>query len=162
PPQPIHAAAGRRVDAGRTLARFARAVLADPGGSDAAEERAMNHWPTLDHAADKGTIETLHLLLQLIGKLPLRLHPWVHRGSRSALPVAGDRGRDPWGACRPADRARPAGAAAWRAERDSRPRSFRSGSPRARMECRCRPAAARRVPLRGPQLYRVPLALSRQ
>ena len=35
-------------------------------------------WPRLDYAADKGTIETLHLLLQLIGKLPLRLHPWIN------------------------------------------------------------------------------------
>ena len=38
----------------------------------------MSDWPKLDYAADKGTIETLHLLLQLIGKLPLRLHPWVN------------------------------------------------------------------------------------
>ena len=37
-------------------------------------------WPKLDYAADKGTIETLHLLLQLVGKLPLRLHPWVNHG----------------------------------------------------------------------------------
>jgi hypothetical protein len=37
-------------------------------------------WPRLDYAADEGTIETLHLLLQLIGKLPLRLHPWVNHG----------------------------------------------------------------------------------
>ena len=40
----------------------------------------MNTWPKLDHAADKGTTETLHLLLQLVGKLPLRLHPWVNHG----------------------------------------------------------------------------------
>ena len=38
----------------------------------------MSDWPKLDYTADKGTIETLHLLLQLIGKLPLRLHPWVN------------------------------------------------------------------------------------
>jgi len=37
-------------------------------------------WPRLDYAADADTIETLHLLLQLIGKLPLRLHPWVNHG----------------------------------------------------------------------------------
>jgi hypothetical protein len=37
-------------------------------------------WPRLEHAADKVTIETLHLLLQLIGKLPLRLHPWINHG----------------------------------------------------------------------------------
>ena len=42
-------------------------------------------WPRLDHAADKGTIETLHLLLQLIGKLPLRLHPWLNHGWHVAL-----------------------------------------------------------------------------
>lgn len=38
----------------------------------------MSGWPKLDYVADRGTIETLHLLLQLIGKLPLRLHPWVN------------------------------------------------------------------------------------
>jgi hypothetical protein len=42
-------------------------------------------WPRLDYAADKGTIETLHLLLQLIGKLPLRLHPWINHGWHVAL-----------------------------------------------------------------------------
>ena len=42
-------------------------------------------WPRLDFAADKGTVETLHLLLQLIGKLPLRLHPWINHGWHSAL-----------------------------------------------------------------------------
>ena len=42
-------------------------------------------WPRLDHAADKGTIESLHLLLQLIGKLPLRLLPWVNHGWHAAL-----------------------------------------------------------------------------
>jgi hypothetical protein len=42
-------------------------------------------WPRLDHAADEGTIESLHLLLQLIGKLPLRLHPWVNHGWHVAL-----------------------------------------------------------------------------
>jgi hypothetical protein len=41
---------------------------------------AVGSWPRLDYAADKGTIETLHLLLQLIGKLPLRLHPWINHG----------------------------------------------------------------------------------
>lgn len=45
----------------------------------------MTSWPRLDYAADKGTIETLHLLLQLIGKLPLRLHPWVNHGWHVAL-----------------------------------------------------------------------------
>lgn len=44
-----------------------------------------NSWPRLDYASDKGTIETLHLLLQLIGKLPLRLHPWLNHGWHVAL-----------------------------------------------------------------------------
>lgn len=47
----------------------------------------MNGWPRLDYAADKGTIETLHLLLQLIGKLPLRLHPWINHGWHVALRI---------------------------------------------------------------------------
>jgi len=47
----------------------------------------MNDWPRLDYAADKGTIETLHLLLQLIGKLPLRLHPWINHGWHVALRI---------------------------------------------------------------------------
>jgi len=45
----------------------------------------MSSWPRLDHAADNGTIETLHLLLQLIGKLPLRLHPWINHGWHAAM-----------------------------------------------------------------------------
>jgi hypothetical protein len=45
----------------------------------------MSAWPKLDYAADKGTIETLHLLLQLIGKLPVRLHPWINHGWHVAL-----------------------------------------------------------------------------
>jgi hypothetical protein len=47
----------------------------------------MNAWPPLDYAADRGTIETLHLLLQLIGKLPLRLHPWFNHGWHVALRI---------------------------------------------------------------------------
>lgn len=47
----------------------------------------MSGWPKLDYAADKGTIETLHLLLQLIGKLPVRLHPWINHGWHVALRV---------------------------------------------------------------------------
>jgi hypothetical protein len=42
-------------------------------------------WPKLDYAADRGTIETMHLLLQLVGKLPLRLLPWVNHGWHVAL-----------------------------------------------------------------------------
>ncbi|KRA82925.1 DUF5996 family protein [Altererythrobacter sp. Root672] len=45
----------------------------------------MSNWPKLDYVADKGTIETLHLLLQLIGKLPVRLHPWINHGWHVAL-----------------------------------------------------------------------------
>jgi hypothetical protein len=44
-------------------------------------------WPRLDYAADKGTIESLHLLLQLIGKLPVRLHPWLNHGWHVALRI---------------------------------------------------------------------------
>ena len=44
-------------------------------------------WPELDYAVEKGTIETLHLLLQLIGKLPTRLHPWLNHGWHSALRI---------------------------------------------------------------------------
>ncbi|MGX7895786.1 DUF5996 family protein [Tsuneonella sp. HG222] len=45
----------------------------------------MSDWPKLDFAQDEGTIESLHLLLQLIGKLPTRLHPWVNHGWHVAL-----------------------------------------------------------------------------
>ena len=45
----------------------------------------MSEWPRLDYARDQGTIESLHLLLQLVGKLPLRLHPWVNHGWHVAL-----------------------------------------------------------------------------
>ena len=62
-----------------------RAVLADPRRGDPPAERPVSGWPRLDYAADKGTIETLHLLLQLIGKLPLRLHPWINHGWHVAL-----------------------------------------------------------------------------
>jgi hypothetical protein len=44
-----------------------------------------SHWPRLDYAADRGMIETIHLVLQLIGKLPLRLHPWINHGWHVAL-----------------------------------------------------------------------------
>jgi hypothetical protein len=45
----------------------------------------VSDWPKLDYAADRGTIESLHLLLQLIGKLPVRLHPWINHGWHVAL-----------------------------------------------------------------------------
>jgi hypothetical protein len=38
----------------------------------------VSRWPRLDYSADRGTIESLHLLLQLVGKLPLRLRPWTN------------------------------------------------------------------------------------
>jgi hypothetical protein len=44
-------------------------------------------WPALDYAADLPTIETCHLVLQLIGKLPTRLHPWINHGWHVALRV---------------------------------------------------------------------------
>jgi hypothetical protein len=45
----------------------------------------VSDWPRLDFARDRGTIESLHLLLQLIGKLPVRLLPWVNHGWHVAL-----------------------------------------------------------------------------
>ena len=45
----------------------------------------MSGWPALDYEADKATIESLHLLAQLIGKLPVRLHPWINHGWHVAL-----------------------------------------------------------------------------
>jgi hypothetical protein len=45
-------------------------------------------WPRLDFAADRPTAETLHALLQLIGKLPLRLHPWLNHGWHVALRIS--------------------------------------------------------------------------
>ncbi len=47
----------------------------------------MSTWPKLDFSADRPTIETCHLILQLIGKLPLRLHPWINHGWHVALRV---------------------------------------------------------------------------
>lgn len=45
----------------------------------------MTGWPHLDHAADGPTQGSIHLLLQLIGKLPVRLHPWINHGWHVAL-----------------------------------------------------------------------------
>ena len=42
-------------------------------------------WPRIDYATDRGTVETMHLLLQLVGKLPLRLLPWFNHGWQVAL-----------------------------------------------------------------------------
>lgn len=44
-------------------------------------------WPSLDFAADRPTIESAHLVLQLVGKMPTRLHPWVNHGWHVALRV---------------------------------------------------------------------------
>ena len=52
---------------------------------DRAAGRAVTRWPRLDYLADAGTIETLHLVLQLVGKLPVRLHPWINHGWHVAL-----------------------------------------------------------------------------
>ena len=52
---------------------------------DRAPGRAVTSWPRLDYLADAGTIETLHLVLQLVGKLPVRLHPWINHGWHVAL-----------------------------------------------------------------------------
>ena len=40
----------------------------------------MSQWPELDRARDQGTYTTCHLILQLLGKLPTRLHPWLNHG----------------------------------------------------------------------------------
>ena len=70
----------------------------------------MSDWPRLDYAADGPTIESLHLLLQLIGKLPLRLHPWINHGWHLTLRMSprGAAGATPHAA--PRSRARRAGA----------------------------------------------------
>ena len=52
--------------------------------SDAGDPGA---WPRLDYASDLPTTQTCHLILQLIGKLPTRLHPWVNHGWHVALRI---------------------------------------------------------------------------
>jgi hypothetical protein len=79
----------------------------------------VSSWPRLDYTTDRPTIETLHLLLQLIGKLPLRLHPWLNHGWHAALRMT------PLGAI---TRSLPAGARHFTAELD-----FRDGA--IRIEC---------------------------
>ncbi|MGB3166629.1 MAG: DUF5996 family protein [Alteraurantiacibacter sp.] len=44
-------------------------------------------WPRLDYAAERPTIEAAHMVLQLIGKLPTRLHPWINHGWHVAMRV---------------------------------------------------------------------------
>ena len=52
---------------------------------DAAQERTLSGWPALDYGAERPTIETCHLILQLLGKLPTRLHPWTNHGWHVAV-----------------------------------------------------------------------------
>ncbi|APE28277.1 DUF5996 family protein [Aurantiacibacter gangjinensis] len=47
----------------------------------------MESWPSLDYAADKGSYESCHFALQLIGKLPTRLVPWINHGWHLSLQV---------------------------------------------------------------------------
>jgi hypothetical protein len=47
----------------------------------------MSAWPRLDLAADRLTTQACHLVLQLIGKLPLRLLPWTNHGWHLTLRV---------------------------------------------------------------------------
>lgn len=102
----------------------------------------MSSWPRLDYAADKGTIETLHLLLQLIGKLPLRLHPWVNHGWHVALRIT------PRGAI---TRSLPAGERHFTAELD-----FLDGAIRVE----CETGAQERLPVAGKTLATVHRELS--
>ena len=44
-------------------------------------------WPTLDYAADRPVIETLHAYLQVVGKLPTRALPWCNHSWHLALRV---------------------------------------------------------------------------
>jgi hypothetical protein len=44
-------------------------------------------WPALDYGADLPTTQTCHLVLQLVGKLPLRLLPWINHGWHAALRI---------------------------------------------------------------------------
>lgn len=47
----------------------------------------VSTWPRLDYAAERGTYETCHAVLQLIGKLPTRLLPWIAHGWHVALRI---------------------------------------------------------------------------
>lgn len=99
-------------------------------------------WPPLDYAADRGTIETLHLLLQLIGKLPLRLHPWINHGWHVALRIT------PRGAI---TRSLPAGERHFTAELD-----FLDGAIRVE----CENGARERLPVAGKTIAAVHRELS--
>jgi hypothetical protein len=69
----------------------------------------VSDWPRLDYLRDRDTVESLHLLLQLVGKLPLRLHPWINHGWHLTFRIT------PRGA---ATRSLPAGAGHFSAELD--------------------------------------------
>jgi hypothetical protein len=99
-------------------------------------------YPRLDYAGDEGTIEALHLLLQLIGKLPLRLHPWVNHGWHVALRIT------PRGAI---TRSIPAGERHFTAELD-----FLDGAIRVE----CENGAQERLPVAGKTIAAVHRELS--
>ena len=44
-------------------------------------------WPELDFQANQDVYDTLRAYLQLVGKLPTRLHPWINHGWHVALRV---------------------------------------------------------------------------
>ncbi len=67
-----------------------------------AAQRTVSHDPGRGSTTPRTSrrLETLHLLLQLIGKLPTRLHPWVNHGWHVALrmtPRGADDARYPGG-----------------------------------------------------------------
>lgn len=47
----------------------------------------MTAWPRLDYLSEAAFYATLHNYLQLVGKLPTRLHPWVNHGWHVTLRV---------------------------------------------------------------------------
>ena len=51
---------------------------ADPSG---------NSWPVLDYAQWRGTLQTLHLWTQIVGKVRLTLSPWLNHGWQVPLYV---------------------------------------------------------------------------
>jgi len=38
----------------------------------------LQRWPRLDYAADRAVIDSLHAHAQVIGKLPIRVRPWLN------------------------------------------------------------------------------------
>ncbi|MBW8784424.1 MAG: hypothetical protein JF593_07265 [Novosphingobium sp.] len=47
----------------------------------------MQGWPALDYAASRDTLETLHLWLQIAGKVRLKLTPWINHGWSVTLAI---------------------------------------------------------------------------